>query len=126
MRQLIPLFKALSDRNRLRVIATLMNYDELCACQITELLQVTGATVSRHMGVLLRAGLITSRKDGRWVYYRMEKGTGSFSPILEWVKRELENDPDMESDKKKLALIYACDPEELCRQQRGEKCCPLR
>ncbi|MDA3923315.1 MAG: metalloregulator ArsR/SmtB family transcription factor [Kiritimatiellae bacterium] len=126
MEELIPLFKALSDRNRLRVIAALMGRDELCACQITELLQVTGATASRHMGVLLRAGLINSRKDGRWVYYRMEKDTVSFLPVLNWIKREFENDPDMESDKKKLALIYECDPEELCRKQRGEKCCPVK
>ncbi|MFA7173111.1 MAG: metalloregulator ArsR/SmtB family transcription factor [Kiritimatiellia bacterium] len=126
MEKLLPLFKALSDRNRLRVVAALMGYDELCACQIIELLQVTGATASRHMGVLLSAGLITSRKDGRWVYYRMKKDAISFASVLDLIGRELEKDPDMESDKKKLTLIDACDLEELCRQQRGEKCCPPR
>ena len=121
MKQLLPIFKALSDRNRLRVIAALMSYDELCACQITELLRVTGATASRHMGVLLSAGLITSRKEGRWVYYRLKKGAVSFEPILKWIDGEFAKDSDIELDKKKLEQIDACEPEELCRQQRGTK-----
>ena len=43
MEKLIKIFKALSDSNRLRVVATLLQYDELCACQIVELMKVTGS-----------------------------------------------------------------------------------
>ena len=71
MEKLTALFKALSDRNRLRIIAALLKHRELCACQLTELIQVTGATASRHMGVLIASGLVDRRKDGRWVYYRI-------------------------------------------------------
>ena len=46
----VNLLKALSDTNRLRTVLALHRYEELCACQITELLQVTGETVSRHLG----------------------------------------------------------------------------
>ncbi len=74
MNKVLEQFKALSDRNRLRV-ATLLHIDELCACQIVELLEVTGAMVSCHMGLLVRAGLVESRKEGRWVV-KFLLGTG--------------------------------------------------
>jgi ArsR family transcriptional regulator len=49
----------------------LLKKGELCACQIRDLLKVTGATVSRHMGFFIQAHLVTSRKEGRWVYYQI-------------------------------------------------------
>ena len=67
------LFKALSDRNRFRVVAALLQSKELCACQIHEWLGVTGATASKHMGILVASGLVLSRKDGRWVHYRINR-----------------------------------------------------
>lgn len=63
--------KALSDASRLRIIVELAVVDELCACQLTEMLGLSAATVSRHMNVLLNADLVRSRKDSRWVYYRL-------------------------------------------------------
>ena len=68
MEPLLPL-KALADRNRLRIVAALADYEELCACQLTELLGVSGATASRHLAQLTASGLLASRKDGRWVHY---------------------------------------------------------
>jgi len=123
MDDLISLFKALSDRNRLRVIAALSAYNELCACQITELLKITGATASRHMGVLIAAGLVTSRKEGRWVHYRLSRKPSLRSPVVKWLKRELADDPRIQADRKQIERIAACDREELCRQQRGAACC---
>ncbi len=98
--------KALSDRNRLRVVAALMTRNELCACQISELLQVTGATASRHMGLLIQAGLVQSRKDGRWVYYQL---TPAFPVTLRnWLEVELQNDPDIKADRRLLTKITGC------------------
>ena len=57
-------FKALGDRNRLRILASLLCHKELCACQIHEWLGVTGATASKHLGLLVDNGLIKSRKEG--------------------------------------------------------------
>jgi len=51
MKNTVSLLKALSDQNRLRVVAALLSEPELCACQIKELLNVTGATVSRHLAL---------------------------------------------------------------------------
>ena len=48
------IFKALGDRNRLRILAALLCHKELCACQIHEWLGVTGATASKHLGPIGR------------------------------------------------------------------------
>ena len=117
-------FKALSDRNRLRVFAALLDKEELCACQIVELLQVTGATASRHMAVLLSSGLVKSRKEGRWVHYRINRQNDSILPLIQWLEDELNKDTMVLKDRKLLKNIIACDPEELCRQQREAACCP--
>ena len=126
MNKLIKIFKALSDKNRLRVIAALIEHKELCACQLTELMQVTGATASRHLGTLLATGLIKSRKDGRWVYYCLNKEKVSCSQLLEWIKSEFDNDPDIAEDRERLVEIISNKPEDLCRKQRGEQCCPSK
>ena len=103
MKTALETMKALSDRNRLRVVAALMDREELCACQISELLQVTGATASRHMDLLIRSGLVASRKDGRWVHYRL--GSDFPSPLFQWLEAELQNDRDIKADRKTLAKI---------------------
>lgn len=122
MKQELEIMKALSDRNRLRVVAALLEIGELCACQVVELLQVTGATASRHMGLLLNAGLVESRKAGRWVYYRL---SDTVDPLLRrWLEQTLAASGELAADRTQLARIVACDPEELCRRQRGEECCP--
>ncbi|MBN2070930.1 MAG: winged helix-turn-helix transcriptional regulator [Candidatus Krumholzibacteriota bacterium] len=124
MDKLIAAFKALSDRNRLRIVSALLKHDELCACQLTELIQVAGATASRHMGVLISSGLVDSRKDGRWVYYRIRRERDDFGVLIDWIESRLSSDPDIALDAKTLDKITSCDPDELCRKQRGDECCP--
>jgi len=118
------LFKALADRNRLRIIGALLKYDELCACQIIELMQVTGATVSRHMGVLIASGLVDSRKEGRWVHYRLRRELVEFTPLVEWLETQLANDTQAKRDAEILTEILACDPEDISRRQRDNICSP--
>lgn len=98
--------KVFSDRNRLRVVAALMNHDELCACHIIELLQVTGATASRHMDILLRAGAVKSRKAGRWVHYPLNPEAAA--SLFQWLETELQNDPENKTDAKSLIKITGC------------------
>lgn len=115
--------KALADGNRLRVIAALMQHEELCACQITELLQVTGATTSRHLSVLRSAGLTSSRKDGRWVYYRLTRPAGS-EQLFQWLEQTAKGSATNQKDSESLKTLLKTSPDELCRQQRGVACCP--
>ncbi|MGW8194506.1 MAG: ArsR/SmtB family transcription factor [Desulforhopalus sp.] len=120
METLTALFKALADRNRLRIVGALLKYDELCACQIIELMQVTGATVSRHMGVLIASGFIASRKEGRWVHYRIRRELVEFGPLIQWLEKLLANDTQAIRDTEILAEILTCDPEVISRRQRDD------
>jgi ArsR family transcriptional regulator len=123
METMLETFKALSDKNRVRIVAALSRYEELCACQITQLLQVTGATASRHLSVLQHAGLVSSRKDGRWIYYRLECPAEA-EPVLEWLRSSIAQSKLLQADLASLQEILAVTREELCRMQRGEICCP--
>ncbi len=63
--------RALADDNRLLAVALLGRRKELCACEIQAATGLTHATVSHHMAVLAEAGLVRSRRQGKWMYYRL-------------------------------------------------------
>ena len=67
---LATLFKALADRTRLRILS-LLQAGEICVCDIHGSLGLPQPTVSRHLAYLRRAGLVSGRKDGLWVHYRL-------------------------------------------------------
>lgn len=67
-------FKALADEHRLLTVALLKRRKELCACEIQAATGLNHATVSHHMSVLEGAGLVSHRREGKWIYYRL---TGS-------------------------------------------------
>ena len=66
-------FGALSDETRLRLIALLVE-GEQCVCDLTDALDAAQSRLSFHLKALKDAGLVTDRKDGRWVYYSLEPG----------------------------------------------------
>ena len=70
LRHFVAITKALADENRVRMLLAL-RHAEMSACQIIELVRLAPSTVSKHMSILIRAGLVHARKDGRWVYYRL-------------------------------------------------------
>ncbi len=65
--------KALSDENRLLAVALLRRRKELCACEVQAATGLTHATVSHHMSVLVDAGLVSVRRQGKWMYYRLNE-----------------------------------------------------
>jgi len=70
MKDLLHIFKALSDETRLRILK-LLEGGELCICKIMEILDMKQSRVSRHMGILKNAGLVKDRRDGKWVHYSL-------------------------------------------------------
>lgn len=66
------LFKALSDENRLQILAQL-NAEEKCACVLLEKLAISQPTLSHHMRILADARLVECRKEGKWMYYSLCK-----------------------------------------------------
>lgn len=61
---------ALGDENRLRIVAALRS-GETCVCHLTEELHLSQSLLSHHLRVLRMAGLVSDRKDGRWVHYSL-------------------------------------------------------
>jgi DNA-binding transcriptional ArsR family regulator len=115
----MPVTKALADANRTRVLMFLGG-GELCVCQIMEALQLAPSTVSRHLNVLHRAGLVESRKQGRWIYYRLP-GRGGPSCVrgaLRWLRQALADDGQVARDAKKVKAV--------CRMSKDQLCCRYR
>src|SRR5512134_984738 len=118
MRAFMNLTKALSDENRVRTLLALRR-GELCVCQITELLGLAPSTMSKHLSILSQAGLVESRKDGRWIYYQLP---GRNAPVavreaIDWVGKALDGNARIVQDHQKLKKVLRQDPAELCRRQ---------
>ncbi len=121
MREFMNITKALADENRVRMLLALRG-GELCVCQITELFGLAPSTISKHLSILYQAGLAESRKDGRWIYYRLP---GMEAPTavrrgIEWVAESVNGNERVAEDAARLKKILATDPVELCRRQCGK------
>lgn len=65
-------FKAFSDENRLMILECLQN-GEMCACELLDNLKISQPTLSHHMKILCDAGIVSGRKEGKWVYYSIHR-----------------------------------------------------
>ena len=73
MKNLAQLFKSLGDETRLRIMALLIDDQELCVCDIMAALDLPQSTVSRHLSSLRNAGFVDDRRQGIWMYYKLNK-----------------------------------------------------
>jgi ArsR family transcriptional regulator len=114
MDAMVQNFKALSDKNRLRILK-LLQVRSLCVCEITDILEVSTPTISNHLSVLVDAGFLRSEKDGRWVHYHLVQNpasaeVASLLPLLQYWMNE---DAQIKSDRVKLKSVCK---EELCKK----------
>jgi len=118
MREFMNVVKALADENRVRALLALCQR-ELCVCQIIELLGLAPSTVSKHMSILKQARLVDSRKNGRWIYYRLadEDVPVEAKEALVWAGKTLSSDPQTCRDDARLEQILKLEPEVLCKRQ---------
>jgi ArsR family transcriptional regulator len=70
LRLLADLLKSVADETRL-VILTMLHDGEMCVCEIMEALPISQPAVSRHLRILRQTGLITDRRQGKWVFYSL-------------------------------------------------------
>jgi len=68
---MVMIFKALSDTNRLKIVQMLAD-GEKCACKLLEAFQITQPTLSHHMKILCESGLVKVRKEGKWAHYSID------------------------------------------------------
>lgn len=63
-------FSGFADRTRLSILKLIVE-EELCECEVMAALELTQPTASHHLGILERSGLVVSRREGKWVFYRL-------------------------------------------------------
>jgi len=107
--------KALSHPVRLRILA-MLGGGELCVCQMTAVLSLAPSTVSAHLAELRRAGLITERKDGRWVLYRWDDARQTQRLVRQVVAGVAEDDR-IEEDARLLDELRRVPLERVCEAQ---------
>lgn len=103
---LTVLFQALADRTRLRLL-NLMRDSEICVCFFVEVLEASQPKISRHLAYLRKAGLVSARREGKWMHYRLlEQREPAQATILRAVLDSLVEDRQMQKDR--AALEKAC------------------
>lgn len=96
------MFRALSDRTRVRIMHMLAG-GELCVCHIVDALGVPQPKASRHLAYLRKAGLVVCRKQGLWCYYRLAEPQGAFhARLLECLAACCREVPELSRDTKRL------------------------
>jgi ArsR family transcriptional regulator len=103
------LLKALGDRTRLRLV-NLIGDDEVCVCLFVEALKLSQPKISRHLAYLRRAGVVSARREGQWMHYRLAAPRDpQAAAIFAAVRSTLAEDPVMQSDKRRLVKV-CCSP----------------
>ena len=96
-------FRAFSDRTRLRIMNLLRGRKELCVCDLMRVLDLPQAKASRHLAYLRRARLVDTRRDSQWIYYRLSKADGAFhAKMLECLRCCLAEVPELQADRERL------------------------
>lgn len=111
-------FKCLADDNRVRMMLLIAREGELCVCELTCALNESQPKVSRHLAQLRTCGLLSDRRQGQWVYYRLHPN------LPDWVHQVLtvvleSNGHWLSPDAKRLEEMGD-------RPERAAACCPVR
>jgi ArsR family transcriptional regulator, arsenate/arsenite/antimonite-responsive transcriptional repressor len=106
---LVNLFAALADPTRLRLL-NLMNGREVCVCYFVEILKQGQPKISRHLAYLRKAGIVSARRDGKWMHYSIERPREQqAAEVLETTLESIKADPGMQADLARLSHA-CCEP----------------
>lgn len=113
MQQSLIVFKALADKNRIRILK-MLEKKSLCVCEITDILGLAVSTTSRHLSILKEARLIFEQKEGKWVNYYINKTTQNkyARETLALIKTWMNEDHIIQKDLAKIDQVNRID---LCR-----------
>ena len=99
------LFLALADKTRLRLL-NLMREDEVCVCYFTEVTGESQPKISRHLAYLRNAGIVSARREGKWMNYKIEFPENAYAAeLLEDTLHWLKSQSEMREDYEKLARV---------------------
>jgi ArsR family transcriptional regulator len=107
---LVRLFAALADPTRLRLL-NLMDGREVCVCYFVEILKQGQPKISRHLAYLRNAGIVSARREGKWMHYSIERPEDARAEsILDATLMSLKADKEMQSDLARLGQA-CCEPQ---------------
>ena len=118
MRDLIKVFKSLSDESRLRVLNLLMER-ECCVCEVEQVMEISQSKASRILSTLYDVGFLTHRKEGLWSLYSID-WEGMDPPlkgVLLATREKFGKNEQMEEDLKRLhnaERLSPCGTEGTC------------
>ena len=101
MRDLALFYAALADETRLRLLC-LIQGGEICVCHLQDVLKTNQPKISRHLAYLRKAGLVESRREGRWTHYRLKKIDADLEKILSQTLIHLKLEPQIKKDFQRL------------------------
>ena len=111
LKGLETLFLALADKTRLRLL-NLMRENEVCVCFFTEVLGESQPKISRHLAYLRNAGIVSARRDGKWMHYKIDMPEDFYmGQILQDTLESLKSRVEMQADYNKLiSVCCAAEP----------------
>jgi ArsR family transcriptional regulator len=107
MRVYLKVMKAVADATRVKIVK-MLQYRELCVCEMQTLLRISQPAVSRHLRLLEDADLVRSQKDGMWNNFRLatRKECTPYSwVVLESLRTWLEDEPQIKELRKRVATV---------------------
>jgi ArsR family transcriptional regulator, arsenate/arsenite/antimonite-responsive transcriptional repressor len=106
------LFRALADPTRLRLL-NLIATQEICVCYFVEVLKAPQPKISRHLAYLRKAGIVSARRDGKWMHYKLTVPADPHAAsILQATLDSLKQDADLQRDFQRLTRA-CCGPKSL-------------
>lgn len=114
LRNVVKLFKALSDETRLRIL-NVLSERECCVCEVMQALNISQSRASRNLGILEDAGLVRSRREGLWIVYSIDEqgATANSGRLIELVQSSLVDEKIILEDKERLKHASRSRPREM-------------
>ncbi|MCK4402954.1 MAG: winged helix-turn-helix transcriptional regulator [Dehalococcoidia bacterium] len=111
MRELVKVFRALSDETRIRILKVLLER-ECCVCEIMQALDISQSRASRNLGILEGAGFVKSRREGLWMVYAIdEQAMNSYvAALIEVLRGSLVNEEIILWDRERLSRAVRVGP----------------
>ena len=104
-------FRALGDDTRWRIVRLVVDR-ALCVCELSDILGMPQSSVSSHVQIIRKAGLLESERCGKWTYFRIHR---KHLPLLTHLIETLPSDPNHKTDLKKAKARL---------KDRESSCCP--
>ena len=108
------LFKSLSEPVRLRIMSLLLEQGELCVCELVDSLELSQSVVSRHLAYLRNNQLVSAKRGGAWMYYKINPQTPiDMTALFRFLHQCSGENKEMQTDQKRLKqnkkVQYQCN-----------------